>query len=325
MTNLVQSLFRIDPTEGLVQYVKAVKPYHTKVLDVLVEYIYSERVSATVKDRWRWEMHLTRPKVDVEVMCGYGIVWDPSKNPSTDISANILSAQTTVSMPINVRLTTDPKSVSTSQSGATLVSGTRVTLSTTGTLPASIPQVAIGHVYEIQGHNSDFSLIDPITNTAISFLTNGSGTAFINLVDVKVNTFLVAPNYGLSYGAVVTNYKSNQLTFVDTFKVASVNIPSKYWIATTDLRPTYAISVVLLDDVTVGSQAGNCSFVIDGNHEDHFPPGSTFTITGSNLNNGTFTVSSSAHRSFTRFDGKRTIIPVNETASTTATLQGNIS
>jgi hypothetical protein len=45
-----QMLSVIDPTEGLVQYVLAVKPYHTKILEVLVEYVYTDKVVVIVQD-----------------------------------------------------------------------------------------------------------------------------------------------------------------------------------------------------------------------------------------------------------------------------------
>lgn len=54
MADLTQALFRIDPTEGLLEYVQSIKPYHSKVLDVFVEYIYSEPATARVGDRLSW-------------------------------------------------------------------------------------------------------------------------------------------------------------------------------------------------------------------------------------------------------------------------------
>lgn len=78
MADLVQSLFRIDPTQGLVDYVHAVKPYHTKLLEVLVEYVYTERVDVTVVgERWKWNMSFARPDSEVVYTCGYGHQWDP--------------------------------------------------------------------------------------------------------------------------------------------------------------------------------------------------------------------------------------------------------
>ena len=45
-----QTLSTIDPAEGLIQYVQTVKPYHTKVLEVLVEYVYTENLAVTIDD-----------------------------------------------------------------------------------------------------------------------------------------------------------------------------------------------------------------------------------------------------------------------------------
>lgn len=76
-SSFIQSLFRIDPTQGFVEYVQATKPYHTKILDVLVEYVYAENVDVTIRDRISWIMEFTRPNTDVVYSCGYGFVWDP--------------------------------------------------------------------------------------------------------------------------------------------------------------------------------------------------------------------------------------------------------
>ena len=315
MTNLVQSLFRIDPTEGLVQYVNAIKPFHSKVLDVLVEYIYSEKAAVTMHDRWSWVMSLTRPKVDVELSCGFGIVWDPFKTPSKETQATIKQAQSQVSMPLGIRLAANSTHLSVPQNGVSLVSGTRVTLVTNGTLPASIPQVSIGHTYIVEGHNSQFVLIDPVTSQPIDFLTNGQGTTFMHLVDLKFNSFLIEPNYGSSHTIAVTNIKSNQCTFVDTFNISAVSPSTKTWTISSDVRPKYDIIKIIHDDVSILplDVAGNCCFVVDGNHEDYFPPGSTFVVTSTTSNNKTFTVADlGSGRLLTRYVGNSTIIPVDE-------------
>jgi len=69
-------LNRIDPTEGFVSYVKDVKPYHTKILEVLVEYVYQENVETTVVEGQQWNLSLTRPNPEVYTTCGFGTTWD---------------------------------------------------------------------------------------------------------------------------------------------------------------------------------------------------------------------------------------------------------
>lgn len=62
-----------DPVQGLVDYVLDVKPFHTKILEVWVEYIYNDPINATVRDELDWEIHL-----DFERMTGCGYGWDTS-------------------------------------------------------------------------------------------------------------------------------------------------------------------------------------------------------------------------------------------------------
>lgn len=45
-----QGLVTIDPIQGLVDYVNVIKPYHTKVFETLVEYVYTDYVNVSIVD-----------------------------------------------------------------------------------------------------------------------------------------------------------------------------------------------------------------------------------------------------------------------------------
>lgn len=62
-----------DPVKGLVDYVLDIKPFHTKILEVWVEYIYNDPIHATVKDEIDWEIHIDFDRMNG---CKYG--WDTS-------------------------------------------------------------------------------------------------------------------------------------------------------------------------------------------------------------------------------------------------------
>lgn len=62
-----------DPVQGLVDYVLDVKPFHTKILEVWVEYIHTNRINATVSDELDWQIH-----VDFNRMDGSKYGWDTS-------------------------------------------------------------------------------------------------------------------------------------------------------------------------------------------------------------------------------------------------------
>ena len=62
-----------DPVQGLVDYVLDVKPFHTKILEVWVEYIYNDPIHATIKDELDWEIHIDFDRMNG---CPYG--WDTS-------------------------------------------------------------------------------------------------------------------------------------------------------------------------------------------------------------------------------------------------------
>lgn len=76
-SRLTNALFRTDPTQGFIDYVQTVKPYHSKILEALVEYIWTEPINVTVCDRLNWDMVFSRPRVPTVYDCGFGVMWDP--------------------------------------------------------------------------------------------------------------------------------------------------------------------------------------------------------------------------------------------------------
>jgi len=53
-------LKNIDPIQGLVDYVNDIKPYHSKVFEVLVQYVYQDYVNVTIKDSFNLGLNETR-------------------------------------------------------------------------------------------------------------------------------------------------------------------------------------------------------------------------------------------------------------------------
>jgi hypothetical protein len=47
---------KIDPVEGFVQFVQDVKPYHTKVIDVIIEYIHEDDLNVKITEQLDWEI-----------------------------------------------------------------------------------------------------------------------------------------------------------------------------------------------------------------------------------------------------------------------------
>lgn len=40
----------LDPVQGLIDYVQDIKPYHTKVMEVLIEYVYDDTANVSMPD-----------------------------------------------------------------------------------------------------------------------------------------------------------------------------------------------------------------------------------------------------------------------------------
>lgn len=48
-----------DPVQGLIDYVQDVKPYHTKIVEVWVEYLYGDKIVASVSDKMSMSIDMT--------------------------------------------------------------------------------------------------------------------------------------------------------------------------------------------------------------------------------------------------------------------------
>ena len=54
----------LDPVQGLVDYVLEIKPYHTKIVEVLVEYIQVDPINVTMEEDLDMCINLGVPSID---------------------------------------------------------------------------------------------------------------------------------------------------------------------------------------------------------------------------------------------------------------------
>ncbi len=67
----------LDPVQGLVDYVLDIKPYHTKIFEVLIQYIHTDPINVTFKENYQLIIDFETINVQPAYKCGYGIVYDP--------------------------------------------------------------------------------------------------------------------------------------------------------------------------------------------------------------------------------------------------------
>lgn len=222
MANLIEALFRIDPTQGLVNYVNSVKPYHTKILEVLVEYIYTEQVNVTVTDRLTWNMTITRPDGDVLYLCGYGYNWDHTGIVSPELipMSYIVSAVGKFYLDISTEIGNSVIAIIRNVTGYALSIDDPIVFDTDTVLPAGI----------IAGETYYVTSITP-TTLEVSDTIGGTPITFTDAITLRIapqgllyNTFLVGPSINaFQYQALATSLSSNQLSFVDGFTVTSID------------------------------------------------------------------------------------------------------
>ena len=67
----------LDPVQGLVDYIEDIKPYHSKVIEILTEYVYNESIETTITDLLHLQVDLIFPgPIDAQetfdILCGFG-------------------------------------------------------------------------------------------------------------------------------------------------------------------------------------------------------------------------------------------------------------
>lgn len=286
MTDPIQALFRIDPTEGLMQYVEAIKPFHSKVLDVFVEYIYSEALTTTITDRCRTTITLLESQRDVEYSCGFGFVWNPYSMaaPGDLPQATIISA--TGELHIAAAASGATLTLTPEPSGYVFSVNDPVIFITTGTFP---PEIQAGLTYYVQTVGVNLIAIsETVGGPPIIFTGAGTGQLSVIPQGLPYNTFLVSASPSAPIVAVVSNLQSNQLTLTTPYTITGVNTTLKQWTIT-------GAPVLVPGDVVY----------VSGN-----------TDTGSN---GKYQVVSAAP------SGPSTVITVSEPISITAAVSGRVN
>lgn len=82
---LIEALRRIDPSRGFVDYVNHVKPYHSKILEVLEEYVWMDAIDVTVRESHHVNVEFLRPDVNVTFDAGWGFQWNAPDSSSSQM------------------------------------------------------------------------------------------------------------------------------------------------------------------------------------------------------------------------------------------------
>lgn len=280
MTALRDALFRIEPTRGLVSYTEDVKPYHTKILDVLIEYVYEEKIDVTVTEKWKWEIHWDerwdanrdgdwlagRTPPTVTYSCGYGIVWDHASsadfNPTvliTDISpaSHRVASITPTAGVVPGYFTMTGKVVGDFPTGSKFRVKDSTYSNSALTTPPNIIEftVASTPVY-VNGRTRV-----PVVETLLPATNIQPGTAYAMVdrfntsLNPPANSFLVSATAPTLYSFMVRSLDSNQLAIADRVVVVGVN-PTLH---------TWTISGNKVDDIEIGMSIHITSNTINAN------------------------------------------------------------
>ena len=266
----------INPTEGFVSYVGDIKPYHTKVLEVLIEYIYTEKIGVTVTEGDNWVIDLTRPDVGVYTTCGFGTQWDSLLVADYPI-ATIVQAVGDVTIPVHPLI--DPGfpnvlTIANDPTNYTLVVNDPITFRTTGTLPTTtVGNISPGLVYYVLSNTgTQLTIAKSIGGTPLTFVTAGTGHITVHPEHLPYNTFLVDQPTPMQFQCIVANEQANQFAFVTAYNIVGVNTGARTWTAAGQLMfsayqdISFSITKLITDSTNILNDATlhNLTIKIDG-------------------------------------------------------------
>lgn len=236
MTTLTsqKTLFSVDPTEGFVQYAQTIKPYHSKILEVLVEYIYTENINVTLKEKVKWKFDISHPLIDVVHSYGFGAIWDApyvvNEYPVVKIKKAVGDTPIEV-MCYNDTLNPTEILISYNPDKYIINVNDPITFQTTGTLPSTtLNIISPGKVYYITSINSNIiEVSDTILGIPLIFTTSGTGTIKIHQENLHYNSFLVEHREPTEFQCIAFNLKSNQFAFINNYTIIGVNPSLRHW------------------------------------------------------------------------------------------------
>lgn len=251
--NLNQS---INPTKGFVEYVKDIKPYHTKILDVNIDYVYSDDINLTIRDSNRLTLSNSIPDVEILRNCGWGIEWDPIKTTADYPSVKVIKAYGDILINVVPTAGTTELVISYNPDGYVFQIGDPVTFSTTGTLPNLTVSTTIspGLVYYIMDvQPTTITISTSQTGLPLTFLNGGTGTLSIHPANIPYNCFDVEPEYTPSvtnplnqspeFTFIVSDITHHYMTFVNNYPIIDVQILNRIWAISGDQVSNYNILV----------------------------------------------------------------------------------
>ncbi len=264
---------RINPTEGLVEYAKIVKPYHSKILDIDISYVYEEQINVEVIEKLEWDINQYTSDLDIISTCGWGVEWDPIRTTMDYPSVYIRRAYGEVEIEVEIDINT-PNIIIVDNSinyqfnvGDNIIFSTKSLHNIPGILPTTTDNFIIPtKLYRVVNINNNIIQIDEseqleyvydsINNkwnwinktnldTPIIFNSVGSGKLFISPYNNNQNSFLVDKESSPVFDCIVSDVNFNTFTFVNVYNLKSVDVVHKKFIVIGDIRNVVPIGMTI--------------------------------------------------------------------------------
>lgn len=331
----------VDPTDILLQYVQEVKPYHSKVLDVIVEYVVTDVITTTIKENFSFTIGLQSVEREIERSCGYGMIWDPYSGtlPANLPTANIVSAtagsinQFVASMPTQTPLhviVTNTKSNQMTLVTPYLVNGVNSTLQqwkVSGNVALELNTGSVIYITSNPGAGANGKYT--VSSTSYNFGTNTTTVTVVEPISIaavgsgrfNIPTFSLVTGDTLPYwppGAAIVFTTTGTLPGGMTAGTTYYYAPSKQYGYFNLSKVRYPTSYTDLVDFANG---GSAELTVV--RSEPFVPGEYTIIAGTADNDGNYTVNTITAQGSDFLISVYERVPNTDGAGGTITYQGS--
>lgn len=310
---MASNIIPLDPVQGFVDYVQDIKPYHSKILEVLIEYVTVDEVQVTIDDAIEWNIGLSQPvqgcaivleteKLSVSsfgqtefVLSSIAIPADPGNLGLFRVFVNGVQAAITVTTPTSFTIDSPTQlevtdfitaKVYDTGSACPLICGTGYgSLPYGGSLgyPITADDVGLSTVTIPGDVENDFPVGSPIKIVSqvvdeITEVVNNTEINFYNVVSATVTPATVGSPPSTTFTL------SPALTPLLTPGVGEVAVATFYY------EPLPIVGVIPVDDQESALlDVGSNMFVVAGLFTTRFRQGTQFDVDGGD-NDGRYTV-----------------------------------
>lgn len=223
----------INPTEGFVEYIKDIKPFHTKILDVNIDQVFFDDIKVTIKDTSKLSISTNLADIEVLRSCGWGVEWDPIRTTCDYPTTRVIKSYGAVIFDVEISTDLESLTIVYNPDQYQLQVLDPISFRTSTTMPRLTVDTYLspGIVYYItEIVDNQFKISTNPTLPPITFYDVGAGLLSVFPENLPYNTFDVEYESASMFSFVISDTFHHSGVFVNNYDIVDVYIGDKKWV-----------------------------------------------------------------------------------------------